>query len=184
MTQAFWRKWHRWVGFVASIVLLFAAVTGVLVAGTEFFGEEEALREATRDVESPVHTDSDTAIWRAPLDKALAQARSTAPGAPVDKLLVQFKGSQPTVTVFLGKPGGGEDRRLVFDAASGTLLKTDAYVDKPLLHRVHSGEAFGDGGLVFAMFWGTALAFLAATGLVIYFAMRRRNPEGLRRVFW
>ena len=67
--------------------------------------------------------------------------------------------------VFLGRPGGGEDRRLVFDANSGTLLRTDTYVDKPLIHRIHSGEAFGDGGLVFAMLWGTTLAFLTVSGL-------------------
>ena len=46
----FWRKWHRWIGFPAALFLLFAATTGVLVAFTEFFGEEEALREATRDL--------------------------------------------------------------------------------------------------------------------------------------
>jgi uncharacterized iron-regulated membrane protein len=184
MTQAFWRKWHRWVGFVGSLFLLFAAVTGVLVAGTEFFGEEEALREATRDLESPFHADSPPAAWEAPVRAALARAQTETPGAPIDKVLVQFKGTPPTVTVFVGKRGGGEDRRLIVDAATGALIRSDAYVDKPLLHRIHSGEAFGDGGLVFAMIWGAALAFLAATGLVIYVAMRRRNPQGLQRVFW
>ena len=44
MNPAFWRKWHRWIAFPASAFLLFAAVTGVAVAVTEFFGEEEALR--------------------------------------------------------------------------------------------------------------------------------------------
>lgn len=184
MAQAFWRRWHRWIGFAASLFLLFAAVTGVLVAVSEFFGEEEALREATRDLVSPVRTDSARAAWEGPVATALARANGEAPGAPIDKLLVQFKGPRPTVTVFLGKPAGGEDRRLVFDAASGALVKADSYVDKPLIHRIHSGEAFGDGGLVFAMVWGAALAFLGASGLVIYFGMRRRNAEGLKRVFW
>ena len=32
-------------------------------------------------------------------------------------------------------------------------VRTDAYADKPFLNRLHSGEAFGDGGLVVAMFW-------------------------------
>jgi uncharacterized iron-regulated membrane protein len=31
-TPAFWRKWHRWIGFPAALFLLFASVTGVLVA--------------------------------------------------------------------------------------------------------------------------------------------------------
>lgn len=184
MTQAFWRKWHRWVGFVASIFLVFAAVTGVIVAMTEFFGEAEALREATRDLVSPVTTESDASAWQDPLERAIAAAGRHAPGAPVDRVVLHFKGERPTVDVFLGKPGGGEDRRLVLDAKSGALLKEEAYADKPLIHRIHSGEAFGDGGLVFAMFWGTGLAFLGVSGIIIYFAMRRRNPQGMQKVFW
>jgi uncharacterized iron-regulated membrane protein len=46
----FWRKWHRWIGFAASVFLLYAATTGFLVAFSEFFGEAGALREATRDL--------------------------------------------------------------------------------------------------------------------------------------
>ncbi len=184
MTPAFWRKWHRWIAFPATLFLLFAAVTGVITAMTEFFGAEEALREATRNVVSPVRTDSAAATWQQPLERALARAASEAPGVPIDKIQIQFKGPQPTVDVFLGKPGGGEDRRLVVDARSGALLRTDTYVDKAFINRVHSGEAFGDGGLVFAMLWGTTLAFLTVSGLIIYLTMRRKNPTGLQRVFW
>lgn len=184
MTQAFWRRWHRWIGFVGALFLMFAAVTGVLVAFTEFFGEEEALREATRDLVSPVATSGDAAAWQGPLAAAMATAAREAPGAPVDRVAIGFKGDAPTIDVFLGKPGGGEDRRLVIDARSGRLLRTDAYVDKPVLNRIHSGEFFGDGGLVFAMLWGLALVALSVSGIVIYFAMRRRNPVGLQKVFW
>jgi len=57
-------------------------------------------------------------------------------------------------------------------------------VDKPFLYRLHSGEAFGDGGLVAAMAWGLALALLAVSGLVIYWQMRRPGTTGWKRVFW
>jgi len=181
MNPAFWRKWHRWIAFPAAVFLLFAAVTSVAVAITEFFGEEEALREATRDLVSLVKTDSPPASWQEPVARALA---ASAPGAPIDRVQIQFKGTPATVSVFLGKPNGGEDRRLVFDASSGALIKTESYVDKPLLHRIHSGEAFGDGGLVVAMAWGTVLAFLTVSGFIVYLTMRRRNPTGLQRVFW
>ena len=184
MTPAFWRKWHRWIAFPAALFLLFAAITGVITAMTEFFGEAETLREATRNIVSPVTTDSAAPAWQQPLARAVASAATRAPGAPIDRVQIQFKGPQPTVDVFLGKPGGGEDRRLVFDANSGALLRTDTYVDKPLIHRIHSGEAFGDGGLVFAMLWGTTLAFLTVSGFVIYVTMRRKNRTGLQRVFW
>jgi uncharacterized iron-regulated membrane protein len=184
MNTAFWRRWHRWIGFPAALFLLFAATTGFIVATTEFFGEAEALREATRDLTSPLSTASETQAWSEPIVRAMAAARERAPGAPIDRITAQFKGEQPTVTVFLGKPGGGEDRLFVFDAKTGALVKEDAYADKPLINRIHSGEWFGDGGLVFAMFWAIALATLTISGLTIYWTMRRRNAVGLQKVFW
>jgi uncharacterized iron-regulated membrane protein len=184
MNPAFWRKWHRWIAFPAALFLLFASVTGVITAMTEFFGEAEALREAARDMTSPVRTDSAAAEALQPIARALTAAASAAAGAPIDRIQLQLKGPQPTVDIFLGRPGGGEDRRLVFDAGTGALLRTESYVDKPLIHRIHSGEAFGDGGLVFAMAWGAALAFLTVSGFVIYLSMRRKNASGLKRIFW
>jgi len=184
MNTAFWRRWHRWIGFPAALFLLFASVTGFIVASTEFFGEAEALREATRDLTSPVSSASPASAWSDPIAKALAAAQQRAPGAPIDKITAQFKGDQPTVTVYLGKPGGGEDRLFVFDAKTGALIREDAYADKPIFNRIHSGEWFGDGGLVFAMFWATALAILTISGLIIYWTMRRKNATGLQKVFW
>lgn len=181
----FWRKWHRWVGFPAALFLLFAAITGFLVATTEFFGADEALREATRDLVSPVSLASPAAAVTDPAMRALASAGSIAPGAPIDKIEMQFKGAQPTVAVFTGKPTGGEDRKLVFDANTGVLISNEAYADKPFLHRLHSGEWFGDGGLVFAMFWALALVALTISGLIVYYTMRgNRQLTGIKKVFW
>jgi uncharacterized iron-regulated membrane protein len=184
VNPAFLRKWHRWVGFPAALFLLFAAVTGVLVAFTEFFGEEEALREATRALVSPVTIRSAAASCTEPLQKAFATAVMEAGDSPVDKVTIQFRGDHPTVTIFTGKITGGEDRKLVFDAKTGALLSNGAYSDKPFLYRVHSGEAFGDGGLVFAMLWGCALVVITISGMLIYFRMRKPNAAGLKRVFW
>ncbi|MEP6782333.1 MAG: PepSY-associated TM helix domain-containing protein [Acidobacteriota bacterium] len=184
MKPAFWRKWHRWIGFPAAIFLLFAAATGFLLATTEFFGAEEALREATRDLVSPVTTSTDNRAWVEVLGRVMPAAQQRVPGAPIDRITMQFKGDQPTVAIYLGKPGGGEDQRLVYNAGTGTLIREEAYADKPLLNRVHSGEWFGDGGLVFAMFWAIALAVLTISGLLVYWTMRRRNATGLQKVFW
>jgi uncharacterized iron-regulated membrane protein len=181
---AFWRKWHRWIGFPAALFLLWAASTGVLVAFTEFFGEEEALREATRDLVSPVTVASAPTAWSEPIARAFATAATRSSGAPVDKIEVQFKGPRPTVTVFVGKPQGGEDRKLVIDARTGQLLSDETYADKPLLYRLHSGEAFGDGGLVVAMMWGLTLLVLIITGLIIYLKLWRPGQTGIRKVFW
>ena len=70
------------------------------------------------------------------------------------------------------------------DLKTGALVRTDAYVDKPFLNRLHSGEAFGDGGLVFAMFWALALFVLTVTGLIIYLKLRPRTTVGIQKVFW
>jgi uncharacterized iron-regulated membrane protein len=184
LNLAFWRKWHRWIGFPAALFLLWAAATGFLVAFTEFFGADEALREATRDLVSPVTVASPQASWTDPLARALATVATRANGAPVDKIEEQFKGAQPTITIFTGKPTGGEDRKFVIDARTGLLLSEETYADKPLLYRLHSGEAFGDGGLVVAMTWGMTLIVLTVTGLIIYLKMRRPNLTGIKKVFW
>ena len=44
--------------------------------------------------------------------RAISSAARLAPNAPIDKITVQFKGAAPTVTIFTGKPTGGEDRKL------------------------------------------------------------------------
>jgi uncharacterized iron-regulated membrane protein len=184
LNLAFWRKWHRWIAFPAAAFLLFASCTGAILAFTEFFGEEEALREATRDLVSHVTRTSPPDAWSGPLLKAVATAAAASGSAPVDKVTIQFKGNQPTVTIFTGKPTGGEDRQFVMDARTGGLLKIESYADKPFLNRLHSSEAFGDGGLVVAMFWAFALFVLTVTGLIIYFKMQPKVRHGIQKVFW
>lgn len=184
MQIAFWRKWHRWIGFPATLFLMFAATTGIIVAATEFFGPEEALRERIRDLVSPMTVASPANAWSEPINRALASAARVAPNAPIDKLEVQFKGDQPTITVFTGRPTGGEDRKLVFAARTGALISNEAYADKPFLYRLHSGEALGDGGLVMAMLWGLTLVILTISGIIIYIRMWRPGLSGVRKVFW
>ncbi|MCC6929928.1 MAG: PepSY domain-containing protein [Gemmatimonadaceae bacterium] len=184
MNPQFWRRWHRWIAFPASLFLLWASLTGVVVAGTEFFGEDEALRERTRDLVSPVTTDSPPNAWSDAVQKALTTVAAQGGHAPIDKIELQFKGDAPTVTVFTGKPGGGEDRKFVVNATSGALVSAEAYADKPFVYRLHSGEAFGDGGLVFAMGWGLALAALTVSGFLVFWRMRRRDATGIRKYFF
>ncbi len=181
---AFWRKWHRWIGFPAALFLLWASATGTVVAGTEFFGEDEALRERTRDLVSPVTVSSPATDVSEPIARAVAAVGARRAGAPIDKITLQLKGDAPTVTIFTGKPTGGEDRRYVVDARTGAVLLDEDYADKPLVYRLHSGEWFGDGGLVFAMGWGVSLVALTITGFMIWLRIRRADATGIRRWFW
>ena len=184
MKVRWWRQWHRWIAWPSAVFLLWAASTGVLVAFTEFFGADEALREATRDLVSPVTTTSPAEAWSAPVARAIQAVNTVSSGAPIDKIEQQFKGEKPTITIFTGKPKGGEDRKFVVDANTGAVISVEEYADKPFLYRLHSGEAFGDGGLVVAMAWGSVLAFLSVSGFIIYLTMRRRNPKGIQKIFW
>ena len=184
MNQAGWRKWHRWVGFAAAPFLLFAALTGIAAGIAEMTSEDEEAREKARERVSDVKLPVAPATVADPVAKALTGAATRAPGAPVDKVQVDFKADPPTVTVYLGKPTGGEDKKLVYDARTSEFVREEAYADKPFLTRLHSGEALGDWGLVFGTAWGVSLVVLLATGLVIYLAMRKPDRKGLGRLFW
>ena len=185
MDVAFWRKWHRWIGWPAALFLLWASVTGLILATTEFFGADEALREKTRDLVSPMTATSSPAAWQLPIAAALVQDNSKEPHQPIDKIEIQFKGDNPTVTVFTGGLKGGEDKKYVVSSKTGMVETVDAYADKPLLNRLHSGEAFGDGGLAVAMFWALSLSILTLSGVIIYLLMRpRRELVGIKKVFW
>jgi uncharacterized iron-regulated membrane protein len=183
MTPAFWRRWHRWIALPAALFLIFVSSTGFLLAVTEFFGEEEALREATRDLVSSFTLTTPAQVTD-PVTKAIETVSAKTPGAPIDKIEVQLKGKEPTVTIYTGKPTGGEDMKYVVNATTGALIRTEDYVDKPFLMRLHSGEAFGDGGLVGAMLWALALLILNITGLAIMWRMRRKDVTGWRRWFF
>lgn len=184
MSQAGWRKWHRWVGFAAAPFLLFAALTGIAAGVAEMTSEDEEAREKARERVSEVKLPAAPGAVADPAAKALAGAATRADGAPVDKVTVDFKADPPTATVYLGKPTGGEDRKLLFHAKTGEFLREEKYEDKPFLTRLHSGEAFGDWGLAFGTAWGAGLVVVTLTGLAIYFAMRKPDPKGLGRLFW
>lgn len=156
----------------------------MILATTERFGAAEAAREAARKDISPMKVGAPSDEWLTALKLALAAAQDSANGAPLDRVEVQFKGESPAIYLYTGRPTGGEDRKLTLDIRSGRLLAIAAYTDKPFLNRLHSGEALGDGGLMVAILWGTSLAVLTATGLVIYLLMRRPGAVGIKRVFW
>ena len=89
--------------------------------------------------------------------------------------------------MYLGTKTGGEDRRLLFDARTGKFTRSDGYADKAFINRVHSGEVFGDGGLVASMFWGLALLALTVSGFMLYWRLagaNRQGRTGLQRWFF
>jgi uncharacterized iron-regulated membrane protein len=184
MSQTGWRKWHRWIGFAATPFILFAAITGVVAGSVEMLSDDEEAREKARERESGVKLPATGSVWSEPMVKAFAGAAERAKGAPIDRVTIDYKTEPPSVTLYLGKPGGGEDKKLVFNAKSGEFMREEKYEDKPFLVRLHSGEAFGDWGQVLGLMWGLALIAIIISGIVIYFAMRKTGRKGLGKLFW
>jgi hypothetical protein len=182
------RKIHRWLGVPAAIFLLLASFTGVWLECVKFFGAEEIERERIRDLTSSVTSQSVGAEFGDSFDKARVAAAARAGAQPLDKIVWQLKGDAPTITFFFGPKGQQTGRRIAVHARTGEVLSVEDYAEDSLILRLHSGEAFGDGGMVLGMVWGTLLFALTVTGIIIYFRMKPRNPRiprtGIRKVFW
>ena len=178
------RKWHRWIGFPAALFFLLSGVTGIWLQCERFFGEEEALREKLRDTVSTVSAKTAPAEFAAQFAAAQAAVAAKAGDQPLDKITWQLKGDAPTLTFYLGGTKSLKARKLLVNAQTAVVLREDDYDDDSLVLRLHSGEAFGDGGMVLGMVWALALIVLTISGLIIYWKMRPKDPTGLRKVFW
>ncbi len=175
------RKWHRWIGLPAGICLLLTAFTGVWLECERFFGEEEALREKVRDLASKHTAKTPAFAIEEKLSAARAAVAAKFPDAPLDKIQLQLKGDEPTATFILGSK---DARKVVVNLLTAAITKEDSYEEDSLILRLHSGEAFGDGGMVVWMFVGVSLFAMIVSGFVIYFKMKPKNATGLRRIFW
>ena len=179
------RKIHRWLGLPAALFLLLASFTGVWLECVHFFGAEEAERERIRDLTSTVTAQNVGAEFGANFDKARAAAAARAGAQPLDKMVWQLKGDAPAMTFFFGPQGKQAGRRIAVNARTAEVLREESYEEDSFILRLHSGEAFGDGGMVLGMVWGVSLFVLTVTGIIIYFRMKPRTPRtGLRKVFW
>ncbi len=175
------RKWHRWFGLPAGLFLILAGFTGVWLEVERFFGEEEAQREKLRDLPATVTAKGDFA---AQLAKAQAAFAERAGDQPLDRVVLQLKGDAPSATFYLAQTKTAEGRKVEVNLATSAVMKEGGYDEESLVLKLHSGEFFGDGGMVLGMGWGASLVVLSVSGLVIYWKMRPKNATGLRKVFW
>ena len=179
------RKLHRWLGLPVAIFLVLTSITGVWLECVKFFGAEETERERIRDMVSPVTTQTVGTEFGVGFEKARMAAAAGAGAQPLDKMVWQFKGDAPAITFFFGPHGSQAGRRIAVNAWTGEVLSEGSYDEDSFILKLHSGEAFGDGGMVLGMFWGLALLVLTVSGIWIYFKMKPRKPQtGLRKVFW
>jgi hypothetical protein len=176
------RKLHRWLGAGAAVFLLSVAITGTLLQFQQFFGEDEADKEKLAQARSDFTLASSLDAFAPEMARAQATVQAKAGKASLDKVELQLKGDHP---VFILHTSGVEQRKFVVNAETGVIEKEDMDERESFLLRLHTGEVFGDGGVVMGMLWGTALVVLTASGIVMYWQMgRRRNAPGWKKWFW
>ncbi len=175
------RKWHRWLGWAATVFLLSVSITGIILQGQHLFGEEEAEKERLRDMTSTYTVGGSLAGMQAELGTAQAVVREVVGNAPLDRVVFNLKGDHPTIVLSIG---GARPNRFFVNATTGAIERRDASQDESFLLRLHTGEVLGDGGVVLGLLWGIAMLLMILTGLYIYLKMHRPNSQGLKRVFW
>ena len=177
------RKFHRWVSLPAAVFLLSVAVTGVILQFQQFFGEDEAQREQLATMTSAYSLDTPATNVAEMIDRARTTARSKFGDAKLDAVEVQLKGDHPTVALHVV---GDSPRKLVVNGLTGAVESDELDERESFILRLHTGEVFGDGGVVLGMVWGTALVALTVTGAVLYWRMYRARArvKGWRQVFW
>lgn len=177
------RKWHRWIGLGAVVFLLSVGITGVILQFQQFFGADEAAREKLASLTSAYSVSSGLGDFVPKLAKAQASVALQAGDAKLDNVEMQLKGEHPT---FIFHTSGKANRKYVVNADTAAIEKSDDDERESFLLRLHTGEVFGDGGVVLGMFWGTALLVLCVTGLYLYWQMysARARVKGWKKIFW
>ena len=180
------RKLHRWVGFVAAILFLYVAATGVILQFQQLFGAEEAQKETLAQVTSPVSLSQGLQPASA-LDRARTAVLLRFGDRPVDSVDWQIKGSDQFFTFHLGGP---DPLRVQVNAAHGLITNVESD-EEDFFVRLHSGEIVGDGGKVLGLGWGLGLVFMVVTGFVVYLQLyrarrkkERTRGKGIGRWFW
>src|SRR5437764_878196 len=164
------RKWHRWIALPAALLLLSVGITGVILQFQQFFGAEEAEREKLATVTSSYTLDTPSSDLAAKLERARVSVRAKVPDARLEAVEMQLKGDHPTVTLHVV---GTNPRKFVVNANTGAIETDERDERESFILRLHTGEVFGDGGVVLGMFWGTALVVLVITGAILYWQMYR-----------
>ncbi len=172
------RRLHRWVGVIAALFMITVASTGIILQLQHLKGEEE--KESLSKKPSSFKLDSSLDKVQSKLALAQASARAKIGPASLDRIELELKGDKPR---FVFHTSGDPKRKIILDADSGAVEKIEEDEESWVV-RLHSGELFGKMGVAVGAFWGFVWLFLAVTGLVMYWQMRKGQKKGWRRIFW
>lgn len=179
------RKLHRWLGFVAGILFLYVAATGVILQVQQLFGADERQKEAMALLTSPVSLGQPLQPSVA-LDRARFAILQRFGTRPVDSIDWQIKGPRQYFTFHLG---GADPLRVQVDAAQARITNVESD-EEDFFIRLHSGEIVGDAGKFLGLGWGLGLLFMVVTGGIVYvqlYQARQKTSKargGWHRFFW
>lgn len=159
---------------MAAVLLLLVAVTGVLLQVEQL--QDQPQKEARE------HAMPRVTVRDAPpdLSRAWQIVARMSPESGVKAVDIDLLGDAPSAVFHLGT-----DRMVRIDIASNRVLGDEPDEPESFLLRLHTGEVFGDGGVVLGLLWGLALVALTVTGAVMYIQMLgRRRRAGHRGLFW
>jgi uncharacterized iron-regulated membrane protein len=150
------RLWHRSTGIIASGLLVFWAGTGLLLA----------LPALSAPSPAPIRP-------ALPLDRAWPVARSALPGQPLRDIRVAPDG---TATFHFAAPGPNHWAldTVVPQVSQPPRITRAAQADALWMRLLplHTGDALGTGGLLFAAIFAATLLFLCASGTIAWHKQR------------
>lgn len=172
------RRLHRWVAVPAAIFLISISFTGVVLQLQKLTGEDE---KETLSKQPPSYQ-IDSSLESLGSKLAVAQANTKAKIGPAMLNSVELHLKNKPTFIFHAL-SGNEKKKITVNADTGFVEKIEKD-EESFIMRLHSGEIFGDPGVVLNALWGLAWLFLTITGLIIYWQMRKKGRQGFGKVFW
>jgi uncharacterized iron-regulated membrane protein len=191
-------NWHNTIGFWCLIPLFIIVLSAVTISYTwasnlvyQIVGETPPAQQQQPGAQSSARNEANLSISYDNLDSLLARAEQhsndwrtisvqlpTTPDAPVNFIVDASGGGQPQ-----------KRAQIVFNRATGKLIRTESYADlsrgrrlRSWLRFAHTGEFYGFIGQTIAGLASLGGAFLVWTGLSLawrrFRAWRRRRGRG------
>ncbi len=116
------RQFHRWLGIGAAVLFLLVSGTGVALQYQQIFGSEEAAKEASAAIVSPLSLGKPTGLDPAALDRARTGLLARYGNRPLAGVDWRIKAPTPAFVFHLD---GNDPRKVAVGVASGAILSDE-----------------------------------------------------------
>ena len=192
-----WRTLHRWASVISIIVLVSLSITGTLLAinsvGMAMHQWLHPRHGAPNALEGDFSSPLQDAELSAMTAATLAAFHQAHPGTGIKVLRLRYFSGFPQGIVVAADP---DTTQLVYNTSTGAPmgLTEKGYPDPGMpfgwewnqrLKRIHRGDVFGMGGRWLVTLSALAVAYLAISGIVLYYqAWVRRYRSGRPALLW